>query len=255
MKVKELYDYLDARIPRSLSCEWDNDGLMCCPDGERKVKRVLVALDVTDKVCDTAIAGGYDVIVSHHPFIFKALKAINGEDNISAKAIKLIANGIAVMSFHTRLDAVSGGVNDMLAALLDLKNIEAFGEGGETLGRIGELDSPMEISDFAKKVKDALHAPVVFYSETNIPVFRVAVLGGSGSDDIEVAKAAGADTYVSGELKYSRMTEASETGINLLEAGHFYTENPVCHVLKEVIIGADAEIKCDVFFSGNISVV
>ena len=255
MKVKELYDYLDARIPRSLSCEWDNDGLMCCPDGEKTVRRVLVALDVTDKVCDAAIAGGYDVIVSHHPFIFKALKAINGEDNISAKAIKLISNGIAVMSFHTRLDAVSGGVNDMLAALLDLKNVEAFGEGDETLGRIGELESPMEISDFAKKVKDALHAPVVLYSETDIPVFRVAVLGGSGSDDIGAAKAAGADTYVSGELKYSHMTEAPENRINLLVAGHFYTENPVCHVLKEVIIGADADIECDIFFSGNISAV
>ena len=255
MRVKELYDYLDARIPRSLSCEWDNDGLMCCPDGEKAVRRVLVALDVTDKVCDAAIAGGYDVIVSHHPFIFKALKAINGEDNISAKAIKLISNGIAVMSFHTRLDAVSGGVNDMLAALLDLKNVEAFGEGDETLGRIGELEAPMEISDFAKKIKDALHAPVVLYSETDIPVFRVAVLGGSGSDDIGAAKAAGADTYVSGELKYSHMTEAPENRINLLAAGHFYTENPVCHVLKEVIIGADADIECDIFFSGNISAV
>ena len=255
MRVKELYDYLDARIPRSLSCEWDNDGLMCCPDGEKAVRRVLVALDVTDKVCDAAIAGGYDVIVSHHPFIFKALKAINGEDNISAKAIKLISNGIAVMSFHTRLDAVSGGVNDMLAALLDLKNVEAFGEGDETLGRIGELEAPMEISDFAKKIKDVLHAPVVLYSETDIPVFRVAVLGGSGSDDIGAAKAAGADTYVSGELKYSHMTEAPENRINLLAAGHFYTENPVCHVLKEVIIGADEKIECDIFFSGNIFAV
>ncbi len=255
MKVKELYDYLDTRIPRSLSCEWDNDGLLCCPDGEREVQKVLVALDVTDKVCDAAIEGGYDIIVSHHPFIFKGLTAVNGQDIVSAKVIKLIANKIAVMSFHTRLDAVSGGVNDMLAALLDLKNVEVFGEGDEALGRIGELEAPMEISDFAQKVKDALHAPVVLYSDTDIPVLRVAVLGGSGSDDIGAAKAAGADTYVSGELKYHDMTDASENKINLLAAGHFYTENPVCHVLKEVIIGADAEIECDIFFSGNISAV
>lgn len=255
MKVKELYNYLDARIPRSLSCEWDNDGLLCCPEGEREVKKVLVALDVTSKVCDAAIEGGYDVIVSHHPFIFKGLTAINGEDPVSAKVIKLISNGIAVMSFHTRLDAVSGGVNDMLAVLLDLKNVKSFGEGDETLGRIGELDSPMEISDFAKRVKDALHAPVVLYSETDIPVFRVAVLGGSGSDDIGAARKAGADTYVSGELKYHDMTDASENRINLLEAGHFYTENPVCHVLKEVIIGTEADIECDIFFSGNILAV
>ena len=98
MKIRELYDSLEALIPRDLSCEWDNDGLMCCPDGEREVKRVLVALDVTDKVCDEAIRGGYDVIVSHHPFIFKGLKSINGDDHISAKAIKLISSGIAVMN-------------------------------------------------------------------------------------------------------------------------------------------------------------
>ncbi len=252
MKIKELYQYIDARIPRSLSCEWDNDGLMCCPDGEREVHKVLVALDVTDDVCDTAIDGGYDVIVTHHPFIFKGLKAINGEDHVSARAIKLISNGIAVMSFHTRLDAVEGGVNDMLATLLDVKNVTVFGNGGETIGRIGELEQPMDIAAFARKVKNVLEATVVFYADAKLPVKRVAVLGGSGSDDIRAALAAGADTYVSGELKYHDMTDASGMGINLIEAGHFYTEYPVCHVLRELIVGADADIECDVLFSCNI---
>ena len=255
MKIRELYQYIDERIGRSLSCEWDNDGLMCCPDGEREVRRVLVALDVTDGVCDAAIDGGYDVIVSHHPFIFKGLKAINGEDHISAKAIKLIANGISVMSFHTRLDAVEGGVNDMLASLLDLRNVTAFGTGDETIGRIGELEAPMDIGAFAKKVKSVLEAPAVFYTDTKKAVKRVAVLGGSGSEDIGAARAAGADTYVSGELKYHDMTDSSEIGINLIEAGHFYTEYPVCHVLKELIVGADADIECDVICSYNIFAV
>lgn len=255
MKIKELYQYIDARIPRCLSCEWDNDGLMCCPDGEREVRRVLVALDVTDDVCNAAIDGGYDVIVAHHPFIFKGLKAINGEDHISAKAIKLISCGIAVMSFHTRLDAVEGGVNDMLADLLGLENVTAFGNDGEAIGRIGELSAPMSVGEFAKKVKEALHAPVVFYTDAKKDVKRVAVLGGSGSDDIGAALAAGADTYVSGELKYHDMTDSSEIGINLLEAGHFYTEYPVCHVLRELIVGADTDIECDVLFGCNIFTV
>ena len=255
MKIKELYQYMDTRIPRSLSCEWDNDGLMCCPDGDREVRRVLIALDVTDEICDTAIAGGYDVIVAHHPFIFKGLKAINGEDHISAKAIKLISCGISVMSFHTRLDALCGGVNDMLAALLDLENVSVFGDGDETIGRIGELSAPMNIGDFAKKVKKALKAPVVLYTDAKKDVKRVAVLGGSGSDDIGAAIAAGADTYVSGELKYHDMTDSSEMGINLVEAGHFYTEYPVCHVLREIIVGADADIECDVVFGCNIFAV
>ncbi len=255
MNVKELYEYLDTRISRSLSCEWDNDGLLCCPNGEREVRRVLVALDVTDAVCDAAIEGRYDVIVSHHPFIFKGLTAVNGEDHVSAKVIKLIANGIAVMSFHTRLDAVSGGVNDMLASLLDLKNVKAFGEGDETLGRVGELECAMDIKSFAEKVKTVLCAPSVSYTDSGRPAFRVAVLGGSGSDDIKAAIKAGADTYVSGELKYHDMTDSAEIGINLLAAGHFYTENPVCHVLKEVIIGTGENIECDIFYSCNIFTV
>ena len=74
MKVSELYQYLDERIPRSLSCEWDNDGLMCCPDADREVKRVLLALDITEDVVDAAIAGRYDVIVSHHPLVFRPVK-------------------------------------------------------------------------------------------------------------------------------------------------------------------------------------
>ena len=74
MTVKELYSYLDKKIPTSLSCEWDNDGLMCCPEPDREVKRVLVALDVTAEIAETAVSGGYDLIVSHHPFIFKGLK-------------------------------------------------------------------------------------------------------------------------------------------------------------------------------------
>ena len=255
MKVKELYEYLDERIPKELSCEWDNDGLMCCPDGEREVKRVLVALDVTDRVCDEAIDGKYDVIVSHHPFIFKGLKSINGVDHISAKAIKLIANGISVMSFHTRLDAVEGGVNDMLAALLGLCDVSAFGENGETIGRIGTLSEETEISEFAVAVKLALQAPAVLYADAGRKVKRVAVLGGEGGDDIAAARAAGADTYVSGRLGYHSMTDAPECGMNLIEAGHFYTEAPVCSVLQKVIEGADEKINCDIFFSGNIQVI
>ena len=129
MTVKQLYDILDSRIPRSLSCEWDNDGLMCCPNGEKEVKKVLIALDVTAQVVEYAISGGYDAIVSHHPFIFKGMKSINEESYISEKAIRLIQNGISVFSFHTRLDAVSGGVNDRLCELLELMSVQSFGEG------------------------------------------------------------------------------------------------------------------------------
>ncbi len=253
MTVRELYSYLDERIPRSLSCEWDNDGLMCCPDADREVRRVLVALDVTEAVVDAAVEGGYDAVISHHPFIFKGLRAINGEDHISAKALKLIRAGISVMSFHTRLDAVKGGVNDLLCELLSIRNPQSLGEEG--IGRIGELESEESLSDFALRVKKTLNAPVVLYADACRAVKRVAVLGGEGSDDISMARLVGADTYVSGRLGYHNMTDAPEMGMNLIEAGHFYTEDPVCLVLCELVTLADKNVKCDRFFSGNIHAV
>ena len=139
MTVKELYEILSARIPESLSEEWDNDGLMCAPDGTREVSRVLLALDVTEELVDYAIEQGFDLIVSHHPLIFKPVSAINEQNHVARKLIKLIENEIAVFSFHTRADKVKGGVNDRLAELLGIECARPFGEG--ELGRIGVVEA------------------------------------------------------------------------------------------------------------------
>ena len=253
MTVRELYRFLDEKMPRSLSCEWDNDGLMVCADGDREVRRVLIALDVTAATVSRAIEGGYDVIVSHHPMIFKGLRAINEENYIADKAMTLIRAGVAVMSFHTRLDAVAGGVNDTLAALLGLCDVEPFGE--EQIGRIGTLAGEMPLADFVKRVKNLLNAPAVMYADGGRPVRRVAVLGGAGGDDVGEARRAGADTYVSGTLGYHDLTDAPEAGMNLVAAGHFYTEDPVCSVLKVWIGEADETILCDVYRSANVAVI
>ena len=93
MTVRELYAFLNRKIPSALSCDWDNDGLMCCPDGSREVKRVLVALDATGAVVDKAVSEGFDLILTHHPFIFKGIRAIEDESAVAAKAIELIKAG------------------------------------------------------------------------------------------------------------------------------------------------------------------
>ena len=118
MKIKELYGYLDEKIPSELSCEWDNDGLLCCSAPEKEVKRALVCLDVTDAVVDKAESEGFDAIISHHPLIFKGLKSLAGETGADRRIMRLIKSDIALMSFHTRFDAVCGGVNDTLAQVL-----------------------------------------------------------------------------------------------------------------------------------------
>lgn len=253
MTIRELYSIFNEKIPTALSCEWDNDGLMCCPDGDREVRRVLLTLDVTADAVAKAIETNCDLILSHHPLIFKGIKSLDGEDPISAKAIALMKNGISVMSFHTRLDAVAGGVNDLLAALLGLPDTEPFGD--EAIGRIGTLPEPMTAEAFAKKVKTVLNAPVVQLSDAGLPVRRVAVLGGSGSDDVEAAKSAGADTYVSGELKYHQLTDAPEDRINLITAGHFHTEFPVCQALKQLLSELDPTIEAEIYDNYKIQTI
>lgn len=249
MTVRELYAYLEKQIPRTLSCDWDNDGLMCCPNDQKEVRRVLVALDVTAAVVECAIREQYDLIVSHHPLIFRPLKALATGECVSDKVIRLLLAGISVMSFHTRLDAVAGGVNDVLAKRLGLEHVEPFGTDGETIGRIGSLSKPLTLSAFAHLVKRVTGAPYVQISDAGLPVHRVALLGGGGAGDLPAAMAAGADTYLTGELKHDQLTEAPERGVNLIMGGHFYTENPVCERLAELLRATDAALTVELMNS------
>ena len=254
MKALALYQYLDDRIPSSLSCEWDNDGLMCCSNPDREVRRVLLALDVTEDVVEMAVQGRYDAIVSHHPLVFRPVNALNGETGVQRKLIKLIKNDITAMSFHTRLDAVEGGVNDELAKILALDDVKPFGPEGEKMGRLGTNPAPLPLDCFAKCVGDVLGAPAVLYSG-NKKVRRVAILGGNGDDFISAAIEAGADTLVSGRLGYHPMTDAKECGINLIEAGHYYTERPVLSVLAQMVKQADGAVEIVIAESNTIGIV
>lgn len=245
MTVSALYQALEARFPRSLSCSWDNDGLMVCPDPDAAVTGVLIALDATEEVVETAVNGGYNVILTHHPMVFRGIKAVDGHDTVSRKVIRLVQAGISVMSFHTRLDTVDGGVNDTLAARLGLSDVIPFGDKdnaeGKPMGRVGSLPSPMTLDEFACLVKEKLQADGIFTGDAHRPVSRVAVLGGGGDGDVAAARAVGADTYVTGELKYHQLCDAPYEGLNLLQAGHFETEFPVCDVLKATVLDLYAQ--------------
>ena len=255
MTVRELYAYMETQIPRSLSCEWDNDGLMCCADDTKQVKRVLLALDITAAVVDRAIEGGYDLIVSHHPLIFRPLAAVSVGETVANKVIRLLLSGVTAMSFHTRLDAVKGGVNDVLAEALGLHDVTPFGVDGEEIGRIGLLSAPMSLRAFAEQVKAATGAAYVQVSDAGLLVHRVALLGGGGSSEVKAAAAAGADTYLTGELKHDQLTEAPERGMNLIMGGHFYTENLVCERIRTLLMQADASLTVDIINSNPVAFV
>ena len=242
--VNELYQYLDRVIPSTLSESWDNDGLMCCPNPERTCHRVLLALDATEEAVSYAVQRGFDIVVTHHPLIFHPIASLT-----QPKLISLAASGISVFSFHTRLDAVKGGVNDCLARKIGLRDIEPFGDG---MGRIGYLTEKTKIETFACAIKQVLSAGVVQLGKANEYSYRVAVLGGAGSDAIEQAMQAGADTFLTGELHHHELNEAPTYRMNLMTAGHHETENPVLTYLDTLITEFHPGIVTECFDSGRI---
>ena len=253
MNAKQLYQKFEERIPSYLREPWDNDGVMCLPDGSSEIVRALVALDVTEEIVDYAIERGFDLIVSHHPLVFKPLSSIDEENHIARKLIKLICSGITVFSFHTRADKLVGGVNDRLADLLGMYDAVPFGEGD--LGRIGTIDEPMEIQDFAYRVKQLLGADAVRYADGFSDVHKVAVVGGDGKGYVKAAIDAGADTFLSGRIGYNVMEEATEMGINLIEAGHFYTEQHISEFFRDLLIDFDPNIYVEIADSNIIKTI
>lgn len=255
MTVRELYDFLNNKIPASLSCSWDNDGLMCCPDGKAPVKKVLIALDITERTVDHAVKNGFDTIISHHPLIFSKVGQLNEDTNTARKLIKLVKNGVNAMSFHTRFDALCGGVNTALAERLGFKNTKNFGPDGEEFALIGELDTPLSLNDFCLEVKEKLNSPLVLCADCGKEIKRVAILGGDGKDYVDSAIAEGADAFISGRFSYNIMAEAPEKGISLIEAGHFFTEDPVCKRFQELVLEFDPQIKTEILNSNEIKVL
>ncbi len=253
MTVKQLYEKMCERIPEELREDWDNDGLMCSSDDSAEVSRVLITLDVTEDIVDYAISHSIDLIVSHHPLIFKPLRSVTEESHVSRKVIKLIKNDISVMSFHTRADKVEGGVNDTLCDILNIRDAVPFGEG--FLGRIGTLDEELDMEDFSYLLKDLLNCDGVKISDACIPVQRVAVVGGDGKSYIDAALAAGADTFVSGRIGYNTMAEAGEMGINMIEAGHFFTEHPVTQFFQTLLHRIDSEMYLEIIDSNVIKLI
>ena len=246
MTVNELYSKLTLLYPKELRAEWDNDGIMCCDDLEREVGRVLVALDVTMDTVEYAVKNGFDLIVSHHPLVFNSQKSMVPTKFTQRKLIKLIKNNVSVFSFHTRLDAANGGVNDILSGLVGLENVSV--DPVDPVGRIGCLSEKTPLSTFVENVKSALSTPFVLYNG-NKDVQKIYVVGGDGKDLIDRALSLGADTLLTGRASYNTIIDAKDMGLNIIEAGHFFTENLVCDKIKDDILNIDSSIVVETIYS------
>ena len=237
LSCQVIMNALERIAPRHLAEDWDNPGLLVGSFAQ-KIGRILVALDVDDTVTQEAIERKADMIVAHHPAIFRGVKQLRTDLPLGRRLAALLTHGIAVAAAHTNLDAAHGGVNDVLAAHLGLETLSSFvitsREDGvtESIGRVGTLPAPMTVEDFARTVKERLGVTHVRLAAAAArPVRRAAVCGGAGAEFIDDAVRRGADVYVTGDVKYHDAQRAVEQGMHIIDAGHFGTEAPVLPVL------------------------
>ena len=229
--VRDIEQKLFAWAPQELAASWDNVGhLVGEPDAE--VKKVLVALDITESVVREAIDCGADVIVAHHPVMnckWHEVQRIRSDETQGRILIQMIRNGISAICMHTNLDAADGGVNDILAETLGLTDLVSLTE--EKIGRVGTLKCEMPLVEFVQDVVKYLGCNGARFTDCGKSVHRVAVGGGACGDYIPQAIALGCDTFVTSDLKYHAFLDTKE--LNLIDAGHFPTENVVCPVVAK----------------------
>lgn len=226
MKALEIANLLEELSPPTYACSWDNVG-MHVGRSDNEVNKILVCLDIDDMAVEQAISLGVDMIVSHHPLIFKGIKKINEKDIIGRRIISLIENKINAFCMHTNFDSV-GGMAEYSAELMELKEPEVLSEVclGEGIGRVGNLSEPMTVIDICEKVKRVFGLPkVILFGEENATVSRIAICPGSGKEEIDTALQKGAEVIITGDVSYHYGIDSVAKGINVIDAGHYGIEH------------------------------
>ena len=233
--VGDILNFVQTIAPVSMKMEWDHVGLNCGRQ-DKPVSKVLVALDPFDEAIEEAVSWGAELLLTHHVLLYRP-DFITDADTQGRRCLRLIENGIAHINAHTNLDCAPGGVNDCLAAVLELQDIQVVNpQGTDALGRpygllrMGTVTrQPLE--HFLAHVKRTLGCSGLRFVSSGKPVHKVAVGGGSCGDFLQEAMDAGCDTFVTADIKYNVFRDAYDAGMNLVEAGHFHTEAPVCRYL------------------------
>ena len=236
--TNDIYAEMQRYAPLELAESWDNPGLLVDCGGE--VRRVLVTLDITPEVVAEAAAKQCTVIVAHHPVIFDPLKKLGPQD----VPFQLVRACISAICMHTNLDAAAGGVNEVLAGIFGMREMEAFAEG---CGRVGSIE-PVTVPELAKKAQKELasrcnqpfNGPAVQikFADTGKTVRRLAVISGAGGSLFEDAIARGADCLLTGEANHHAAIDAVRLGLSLVAAGHYATEFPVTAAVAEKLRAA-----------------
>lgn len=232
--VKNIYDFINSFAPFDTQEEWDNSGHLV-GDFRKEVKRVVLSLDCTKEVVGFAEDIDADLILTHHPVIFNGVKSIKGDTALYS----MIRADIACISAHTNFDKAQCGINHNLADMLELKDTEQLCNG---FVLVGSLDEPMSMDDFAELVNQRLDCSGIRYTDTDRIISRVAVGGGACSEFMWDALAK-ADCFVTGDLKYHEMLDASQEGCAVISAGHYETENTPFLKLKDKLEGVFGDVE------------
>ena len=221
MKVRQIIEWLNAIAPFDTAEGFDNVGLLM-GDPDAEVHTVLFGMDITQALADEACLLKADLIITHHPFIFHALKRIDYTAPQGRTLCELAARQVAVIAAHTNWDKAPGGVGDSLAAVLKLGDVTS----ADDYVRVGTLPSPMSADELTDFIQEKLSLTPRCYPADDKPISRVAVAGGAYGEGYRIAKSAGADAYVVGEAAHHELLDAYERGLTMYDAGHYATELP-----------------------------
>ena len=233
MKVGDITQALEQFAPLCIQEGWDNSGL-CIGAPEDEVHGVLLGFDCTPELIDEAVAKGCDLVVTHHPLIFRGLKRIRGGEPVTDAVIKAVRAGVAVYAAHTTADKVIAGVSGAMARRLELRDIALMeDDGGYGLGAVGTLPRPMTGEEAIAYVKEKFGLETVRASKPVARVEKVAMCGGAGASEIDAARATGAQLYISGDISYHHFFQPE--GFMVLDIGHFESEVDIVGILFKVI--------------------
>ena len=263
MQFKELLEYLDGVYPRSLSMPGDTDGVDVCADYSTEIGGVLLTLDVTLDAIEYAKARAYNCIISHHAMIYSPLNKLDANSGAAArKAAALAKADICAAAFHTRLDAVGGGVNDCLLGAVGIQSSEPLVADGVPIGRICDFVQDISVAEFAaqadKSLKQFFSSNFGFELKGRVnftgggnKIRRLAVVAGSGMGSQAEAVNAGADTFFTGEAKFYDILGARENyNMSVITAGHVETEATVLPELRRAVLARFPDTRVDYYISG-----
>lgn len=233
MLASEIYDFIDSLAPFGTQDSFDNAGFLV-GSPEKDVKKVAVCLDITNDIVDECAEKGVDLIVSHHPVIFTRIRSLDGTNPV----YRLIKHDIAALCAHTNLDMARGGISDIMFSLMGFGSSEKAPvlnliHKGEGLGygRIAELSEPMLPEALAEAAKKAFNCNSVKYCSGRRPVRTVAVCSGAGNDEVYNCIKQNIDALITGDVKHHGFVDAYNSGLTVIDAGHYCTENIVCGML------------------------